>query len=1234
VFPKSHTCAHNVNPKKSTKADAMTIRLMKLAAVVCVMVLFSITAMAQGSATADLSGAIKDPKGAMVASATVTASNSSKGIERSTTTNASGQYQILNLAPGDYTISASAPGFGKATRKNVNLTVGQSANLNFELTVSTTESVDVNAQAEAVDTHSSTTARTIQSMEIQNLPTNGRNYVNFTLLDPSTKRDSAPSIGAAPTSGVNFSGQRARANLVNVDGMDAVDNSVNGIRSTVSQEAVQEFQVLTSNYNAEYGRAAGGVINIVSKSGQNDFHGNAFGFLRSNAVDATNPFSTIPDPSYTRAQYGFTLGGALKKDKTFYFFSFEGTRRQETGFTSIGQNGFGLQSVDLGSTSSCSGLIPPGFFTGFETPEQLAFFNALPAGFSQCVSEGAYADAGNHALTGTSAGLLWPGGQVFPAFGTPNPGSYIALNSLIGNYPISEKTDVYSLRLDHRLSNTQSLILRASVTPSRVTGIQVNGQNQVFGQNSFSRTSRQNFRDVNGILGHTWSINDRTINEFRFQYAHRGLEFNPSGIGDTAGDADLVPDGQGIAINIPGFAFFGREPFSFVHRTENRYQFVDNFSWTHHDHNLKFGVDVNHLPLTADFTVNFGGLYNFGNVSPSALGLPGSFPAFSPIQAYGLGLPQVFVQGIGNPHDSFSNNTLGLYLEDSWRIRPNFTLNYGLRYDVEFTPTFKPVNALSAAAQDKLGITQGIPRDTDNIAPRIGFAWDPWNDQKTVVRASFGIFYDHPLLALAFNSDITDGSQAPQLAFFGGDPTAACSPTGSNLNAGTLFQGTFDGSCYPGGNAQFGFLPNEQRFDAFKPDSVFIQQNYLSNGVPLTVQPFGFPVAKNFQYAYSEQANLGFEHDMGHDFVVSFNYNMNLGRHLNRPINANPVDTEALIVNWERSLTDPSSGSTLTTNPLAVGSVSGFAPCGINPTGQPWINASLVSFFRTVGGINPSSFAPLAAACAPIASLLGISNNQVPFSDMIANFSNGNSNYHGLTTTIKKRFSRKYEFQLAHTWSHAIDDSTDLQSLLAPQDSRFPSDERSRSTFDQRNRIVLSGVYQSGEIGSKGSAKHAILSGWTVAPILEWSSGRPFNVLTGSDNNFDLSSNTDRPLEVSGPGTSACGDAAVRSVTSPTGWIQPACFIDSNPTDGIASGPLRGNLPRNAGTRPHTIFNDLRVAKRFNIGERMKVDGMVDIFNAWNRLNVADVNVIWTDAGRPTASFDPRQIQFGVKLSW
>src|SRR5438067_3405421 len=145
-----------------------------------------------------------------------------------------------------------------------------------------------------------------------------------------------------------------------------------------------------------------------------------------------------------------------------------------------------------------------------------------------------------------------------------------------------------------------------------------------------------------------------------------------------------------------------------------------------------------------------------------------------------------------------------------------------------------------------------------------------------------------------------------------------------------------------------------------------------------------------------------------------------------------------------------------------------FGPLG------PWINASLVSFFRQNGVINPSSLPPLIAGCAPIAAMLGITNQNVPFSDMIANYSNGTSSYHGLTTTIRKAMGNHYEFSLSHTWSHAIDDSTDLQSLLAPQDSRFVKEEVSNSIFDQRHRLILTGVYQSGEVGGSGSAKHAI----------------------------------------------------------------------------------------------------------------------------------------------------------------
>jgi hypothetical protein len=249
----------------------------------------------------------------------------------------------------------------------------------------------------------------------------------------------------------------------------------------------------------------------------------------------------------------------------------------------------------------------------------------------------------------------------------------------------------------------------------------------------------------------------------------------------------------------------------------------------------------------------------------------------------------------------------------------------------------------------------------------------------------------------------------------------------------------------------------------------------------------------------------------------------------------------------------------------------------------------------------------------------------VPFSDAPANLSSGSSVYHGFTANLRRRFAGNFEFLASYTWSHTIDDSTDLQSPLSPQDNRRPDLERSNSIFDQRHRFVFSGVYQSGRIGGSSFAR-ALLSDWTIAPIVEISSGRPFNVLSGADRNFDFGSNTERPLIVpAGTTTNSCGDPVVASRVSPTGFFQLPCWID---------GTTVGTLGRNAGTRPWTVFNDIRVARRFRLTERLSLDGIVDIFNIVNRFNVADVNPLYTQAGVPTAAFDPRQLQFAVKLVW
>lgn len=1268
-----------------------------------ILLLLSALGFTQAVATGDLHVTVKDTGGNLVTNATITALDKAKGLERSTAQNTTGEYRLVALPPGVYLITVAAPGFAKVEAEDQIVTVGQVRDLAITLNVAgTQEVVTVSSEAELVETSRTSTTNTVDQRRIDNLPINGRNYINFTLTDSQVLRDNAPSIGAAPTSGLNISGQRARANLVNVDGADAIDNSINGVRSTVSQEAVQEFQIQTNSYAAEYGRASGGVVNIVTRSGSNDFHGTVFGYLRNRAFQAVNPFSTTSDPAYTRVQAGAAFGGPIKKDKTYYYFSYEVTRRHETGFSSVGQNNFGLiPNLDL---SAVYGL-PNGFITGVSaTPDQAFFFqNTLPAALAQLnvidptgqLAAGYAQEAAVYAtFVGGSSGVAQFGkypdsfalleGSAIPVpgngsdplkqfptscnVGAPNftcnglPGLFLGLQPQAGNYPVFEGTSLYSLRLDHNLTNNNRIMLRGNVSPSTVTGIQVNGQNQTFGQNAFSRTSLQTYRDVTGVFQDTWTIGNNKVNEFRFQYARRGLLYNFS---DSRG-------GGLVASNIAGFGFVGREPYSYIKRTEERYQFTDNFSLSHGAHDLKFGGDLNYIPVTAIFTVNYGGVYNFGSLDSVTVGftdhvcepngIPSDFcpifPGFSPVQSFGLGLPQTLVQGIGDPHDSFRNIPLGLYIQDSWRLRHNLTVNAGLRYDIEFPPQIAAPTGLALAAYNQLGLQKGIGTDTNNIQPRIGIAWDPKGNGKSVFRASYGIFYDHPLLGLYFLGDASDGSKSGQLLFAGGAPCDGNSPGSfGNLNAANIFQGILATSgCLPGIETITGYQQtsadgtlNPQRFDPFFPNSVFNNQNYLNPATffPLGFQPFGYPQSKNFVYAYSQQVNFTFEQDLGHNFALSLAYNFNGGRHLNRPINANTTRGDFLIRNWQAALSDPTSNAAA--GPLQVG--AGDAPCGVNPSGTPWVSAALTNFFRP-SGLNPAIGLALlnspAASCVPLAqsilaTLPGFNtlclqdpttlDGCVPFSDMDANYSNGSSVYHGLTANLRKRFGNHYEFLASYTWSHAIDDSTDLQSPLAPQDSYFPGRDRSNSLFDQRHRLVFSGVFQSGKLGGDGFARK-FFSDWTIAPIIELSSGRPFNILTGNPDNFQFSPSTGRPNVVpAGTPDSPCGPT-VASRFSSTGFFQEPCYavfaLGGTPT--LAS--LDGNLGRNAGVRPWTVFNDLRISRRIPIGERFSVDAIVDMFNIVNRFNVADINPLFVSAGQPTAAYDPRQFQFALKVTW
>ena len=1269
-------------------------------------VLVGTTSVSAQVNTAILSGTVFDPQNLAVKGARVTLTNAATGATRTSITDDSGRYNLVGISPGQYKMTVDGgANFALYENASIVLTVGESASFDPRLELKgMQQTVTVSAATALIETQKTEVSQTVEQRRIDNLPINGRNYINFTLTNSQTNRDASPSIGAAPTSGLNVGGQRARSNMVSVDGADAVDNSVNGIRSTVSQEAVQEFQLILSNYNAEYGRAMGGVINIVTKGGTNDVHGNVFGFLRNKAFQARNPFSVEVDPvtgavnpvkqAYTRVQAGATIGGPIVKDKTFYFFSYETTRRQETGFTNIGENNFGF-------VPATTPVIPG--VTLLMTPAQRDFVNnpaVLSTASGQQMAANVFALAGSAssvALIGVDPGLvafgegvpvppgarfplpidcgvLNPSNSCSPSNLVPLPGSFVPLNSLRGNYPIKEGTSLWSGRLDHRWNESNNSFLRVNVSPSLVTGIQVNAQNQNFGQNAASRTSLQQTRDVAGVFQHDTIFSQSLVNTARFQYARRGLHYGFS----------QLPGGSGLGVQIAGFAFFGREPFSTEDRIERRFEWTDNLSVIRGHHTFKMGADVNYIQLRSKkaqvFELNFGGVMNFGGLTPSNLSLPSTFngvtvPGFTGVQAYGLGLPTTFIQGIGNSNRLFNDPLMGFFIQDSWKVNRRLTLNYGVRYDLELTAQFTPATALNAAAEKAFNVTEGYPRDYNNVAPRLGLSWDPMGNGKTAIRAGYGLFYDHPSFASAFLSTTSDGALSSQLLIFGGTPKRALmaiDPTAAN--GASIFQGVLNTT----GILGITYLPNEQRFDP-KNSPFFNNQNFLNAGFPLALLPFTLPIARNFQYAYAQQGNLTIERQLGHDYKFSIGYSYTHGLHLNRPRNIDSTDPKLLAQNLRNALAAgipvsgnipfavvapaATMGATSTTcgvNVIAPNALGVLVNCpaalGLAPLDGQFVGtAAFFNFFKP-SGPNPS-FAGLAGgypnevALAALAGYpTGFPGVQVPWASVDQQESSGKSIYHGLTANLSKRFTSHFEFLASYTWSHAIDDSTDLQTLLEPQDNRFPNKERANSSFDQRHRWVTSAVFQSPESHSGDGFARKLFSNFTISPIVEVASGRPFTVLTGTDFRFDFSAAGGRPSIGTGgvpskliPGrTFVLPDVCLDNSGAPFSVQIPPAPVPIPPAVSLTP-PVGcdGNLGRNAFVRPGFFQWDMRVARRIPLGERLKLDFIADMFNLFNRNNVADVSPLCNptdpagcNAGEPTAALDPRQFQFALKLSW
>ncbi len=596
------------------------VRYWSLVLLVC---LAAAPAAAQSRATAaDLTGSVIDSTRSVLPGATVTVTHLATNAVRTAITGTEGRFVVPALPPGAYRVRVELAGFATQFR-DVTLALGATVDIDVVLGLAgTEETVTVTGQASPVDVQQTAVSSVVSQQQIEALPTNGRNFIAFSIITPAVNLDRTPQQGASATSGLSFAGQRARSNNITVDGLDNNDSALGSVRATFSQEAVREFQVLTNSYSAEFGKASGGVVNIVTKSGTNDFDGNVFGYLRNDTLNAKEYFEKFdsagqavsrPKAPYDQYQYGATAGGPVVRDRAFFFLSFE--------------------RLDIRANN---------FVTIDDTTPITVFGRAV----------------------GTTRQILERAG--FPIE--------------TGNVPYRVTGNQFLAKVDHQLRPTQMLAFRFNTATAYNENVEPWG-----GQVARSRGALLDSRDDMAAASHLWVLSGDAVNELRAQYAYRNqkvLSLDPRCGGPCTAEDQGGPTIEVPGVAFAGRHRFTPQPrkadrvqvLDTLSYYTGRHNFKGglDYSWVNNT--------ASALPL------HFGGRYVFSAFPASLaalLGLPGAITA---IQAVALGLPAAYVQGYGNASVPYKVSDVSLFVQDDWRPVDTVTLKLGVRYQNQFWP--------------------------------------------------------------------------------------------------------------------------------------------------------------------------------------------------------------------------------------------------------------------------------------------------------------------------------------------------------------------------------------------------------------------------------------------------------------------------------------------------------------------------------------------------------------------
>jgi hypothetical protein len=1244
-------------------------------------------------------GTVTDASGAAVTGATVTLVNVATNITRDASSSPTGEYLFLEVPVGRYEIDVNQPGFKKFVRKDIVVDLNAVVSVDVALQVGgSTETVEVTGEPPVIDTTTTQLGAVVNSRDVTELPLNARDTYQLLQLQPGVQSQLGNDLfyGSDKPGVVTVNGGRGRSNNYSVNGGDGNDLFANLPAVQPSPDTIEEFRVITNSFDAEYGRNSGAVVNVVTKSGTNDFHGSIFEFFRNKALNAKG-FYDQSKPDFQQNQFGATLGGPIKKDKTFFFASYEG-RRIKQGITS---NPVPLPTNTQLTTGNFSGGDPLANFAGNMTTGTVASTIQQRCGSS--LTPGANASLNALVSSGTPA----PYSTIFPNATIPtacfDPLSTSIYNTYV--HPTSDglfqaapnkinNGDQFTIKVDHDLNRNQKLALYYYFDDDYLSDPFAKFQAAGGNLGNFPGLFTTRTQQLNAT--HTWTIGATSVNEFRFSYFREGqAKFNtPKLTGDitqscgsaavTAGICFTGTTDTGVIGSNPDYGIhpglgsqFEGLPFITVSgglslgnnfegqlpQTGNTFQFADNFSKLVGNHSFKFGGDVRYQKFDQLLYYNVNGLIGFGPGGANDLGGVtygngtndgNNYPDFL------LGLPNSYSQGSAQ-HELVRSTSVYLYAQDSWKIKPNLTLNYGLRWEMN-TPltdigkkvqTFRPGqvstiypcallpgNPLYDPTQadggcQSGGLTpvglvfpgdKGVPNGLSDtyfkaFAPRLGINWSPAADDgflktltggpnKTTVSAGWGLFYN-PIEQLVLEQ-------------FSAEPPFG----GSNFISDPIFQAPFvdqTGATYP--NPFNGILnpPRGQPIDWSTFRSILLYGQ--------------FP--KQLRTQYSAQYNLtikrelpgnmlfqiGYVGSQGHRLLASYDLNHGNPNTCNdlAAIAADPANASLALSGCGPQSADnffflppgtvipntPDGGLLLPYNAGSGGTV--VAPGTVGPNGI------------TLVGLRPYS-SPL---CQPLTGVGCPADGVAVFSNIFSENTVAHSNYNSLQLLLDKHFSRGLQFQAAYTYSKSLDNASSFENSLNPVNFNATYGP---SLFDARHRFVFSYVWEL-PVPKYDGFKGQLLNGWQASGIVTYQTGFPVRITSSDDIEQFYSTFFEAPGEpnwTTGPGYTP--GHLIRWDPRKHGGLafDPSQFTNAT----VAPGTI-GNAARSICCQPGISNFDMGFFKGFQLRETLRMEFRTEIYNIFNHTQFYSVDGNISDGptfGLAQKVREPRLFQFALKF--